>query len=438
MKLYVGNLGEDGIVKSTDLRPLFERFGAVSECECIKNYAFVHMDDEASASNAVAELNGTDVKGRHIKVEKSESKGPRKPSQKLFIGNIREGTTNDELREVFERYCTVIEADVIKNFGFVHIDAEVQRNKVNEILRELNGYNLKGNQIRVQLSTSGGRGGDRDGGGGGGRGPMGGGGGRMMGGDRFGGGGGRGGSMNRGGGGYSVGGPMRGHNGAFGGQGGYSNGGGGGGGSFGRAGGDPYPQQARPAYMRDPMGGGGGGGGYDQGAGGYGQQGFAAAPQAQVGGYERRIGGAALPPNMYGAGPGVSNQPALPAAGAPQMRQPDYGGMRNDPYYPPQQQQPMAAQPNPYGQGPDPYGQPQAQPAPYSYSTGAANPDMYSRRSPDGHMGGGYGQPQQQRGPPGGGGYQQQAVGGRPMGGGGGYGTGGSQQPQRGGGYRMY
>ena len=27
---------------------------------------------------------------------------------------------------MFERYCTVIEADVIKNFGFVHIDAEVQ------------------------------------------------------------------------------------------------------------------------------------------------------------------------------------------------------------------------------------------------------------------------------------------------------------------------
>ena len=177
--------------------------------------------------------------------------------------------------QVFERYCTVIEADVIKNFGFVHIDAEVQRNKVNEILRELNGYNLKGNQIRVQLSTSGGRG-DRDGGGGGGgggRGPMGGG---RMGGDRFGSGG-RGGSMSRGGGGgYSVGGPMRGHNGAFGGQGGYSNGGGGGGGSFGRAGGDPYPQQARPAYMRDPMGGGGGGGGgYDGGAGQYGGQGFA-------------------------------------------------------------------------------------------------------------------------------------------------------------------
>ncbi len=195
------------------------------------------MDDEAAANNAVEELNGADVKGRAIKVEKSESKGPRKPSQKLFIGNIREGTTNDELREVFERYTTVIEADVIKNFGFVHIDADAGRTKVNEILRELNGYNLKGNQIRVQLSTSGGRKGDDRGGMGGGMG-----GGRMMGGDRFGGGRGSFGGGGRGG--YSGGGPMRGHNGGFGG--GAHNGapgGGGGGGNFGRAGGDPYPQQ---------------------------------------------------------------------------------------------------------------------------------------------------------------------------------------------------
>jgi RNA-binding protein 4 len=143
------------------------------------------MDDENAATSAVAELNGSEINGRHLKVEKSESKGPRKPSQKLFVGNIREGTTNDEMREVFERYCTVIEADVIKNFGFVHIDADAGRAKVNEILRELNGYNLKGSQIRVQLSTSGGRKGDdsRGGmGGGGGGGGMGGGGGRMMGG----------------------------------------------------------------------------------------------------------------------------------------------------------------------------------------------------------------------------------------------------------------
>ena len=54
------------------------------------------MDDEPSASAAVQNLNGTSVKGRSIKVEKSESKGPRKPSQKLFVGNLAEGNITIE------------------------------------------------------------------------------------------------------------------------------------------------------------------------------------------------------------------------------------------------------------------------------------------------------------------------------------------------------
>lgn len=39
MKLYVGNLGDGGAVTSGDLRTLFEKYGEVTECECIKNYA---------------------------------------------------------------------------------------------------------------------------------------------------------------------------------------------------------------------------------------------------------------------------------------------------------------------------------------------------------------------------------------------------------------
>ena len=42
-----------------------------------------------------------------LQVEKSESKGPRKPSHKLFVGNLKEGTTSDELREIFEPHCKV-------------------------------------------------------------------------------------------------------------------------------------------------------------------------------------------------------------------------------------------------------------------------------------------------------------------------------------------
>jgi len=157
IKIFIGNLPDEGQVKNEDVRPLFEQFGAVSECEVIKNYGFVHMDDEEAGMRAISELNGYEVSGRKMKVEKSESKGPRKPSQKLFVGNVADGTTNQQLRELFETYSSVIEADTIpeKNYGFVHISADVGRGKVNQIVRELNGFELNGNRIRVQLSTSG-------------------------------------------------------------------------------------------------------------------------------------------------------------------------------------------------------------------------------------------------------------------------------------------
>jgi len=311
------------------LRPLFEAYGTVTECECIKNYAFVHMDDETAAEEAVRNINGTSVKGRNIKVEKSESKGPRKPSQKLFVGNLAEGTTDEQLRQLFERFAPVMEADVIKNFGFVHIDADAGKNKVNEILRELNGYNLNGSQIRVQQSTSGvrqkpGMGGDqcyrcgRDGHwskecpqfpdhpgpgphhGGAGYGSYG-----PPGRGRGGPGGGRGGPMR--------GGPPYGGRNMGGGQG-Y-----GGNPYGGRGGQDPYPPPPPPSYVRerDNYGngppGGYGGGGYNNANSSYnsGQGGYSGGPNSygggggSYGGEGNNYGGGGYnnPSGGYGPGP---------------------------------------------------------------------------------------------------------------------------------------
>ena len=78
----------------------------------------------------------------------------RGPSMKLFVGNLAEDTTAQDLRELFEKYTRVLEADVIRNYGFIHIDPEDGKDKLEIILRELNDYNLNGNEIRVQQSTS--------------------------------------------------------------------------------------------------------------------------------------------------------------------------------------------------------------------------------------------------------------------------------------------
>ena len=79
--------------------------------------SFVHFKSDSEGNNALSNLNGAVIKGRTIKVEKSESRGPKKPSQKLFVGNIKEGTTSEELKELFAKHCEVLEADVIRNYG---------------------------------------------------------------------------------------------------------------------------------------------------------------------------------------------------------------------------------------------------------------------------------------------------------------------------------
>lgn len=38
---------------------------------------------------------------------------------KIFVGNLADKTTADELRPHFEKYGKVVECDVVKNYGFV-------------------------------------------------------------------------------------------------------------------------------------------------------------------------------------------------------------------------------------------------------------------------------------------------------------------------------
>ena len=144
------------------------------------------MDSESSAQAAIQELNGHEMGGRRMKVEMSvgvnRDQRRGKTTQKLFIGNVADGTTDQQLRGVFADLCPVVEADVIdgKNFGFVHIDIESSpgsydgRLRIEQIINQVNGAEVNGNRLRIQASTNerergGGRGGRGRGGGRGGR-----------------------------------------------------------------------------------------------------------------------------------------------------------------------------------------------------------------------------------------------------------------------------
>ena len=72
---------------------------------------------------------------------------------KIFIGNLTEKTKSPDVRALFEKYGTILECDVIRNYSFVHIETSENQN-VNDIIRDLNGKVIDGQAITVQVSTS--------------------------------------------------------------------------------------------------------------------------------------------------------------------------------------------------------------------------------------------------------------------------------------------
>jgi cold-inducible RNA-binding protein len=95
-------------------------------------------------------------------------------AQKLFVGGIAFATTNEKLRELFTQSGTVMSATVVtdqstgqsRGFGFVEMSTSDEADKA---VQQLNGRDLDGRSLKVEISkpkTNGGGGGSRGGGGG--------------------------------------------------------------------------------------------------------------------------------------------------------------------------------------------------------------------------------------------------------------------------------
>jgi RNA recognition motif-containing protein len=94
-------------------------------------------------------------------------------AQKLFVGGIAFATTSEKLRELFTQSGTVMSATVVtdqstgqsRGFGFVEMSTTEEADKA---VQQLNGRDLDGRSLKVEISkpkTNGG-GGSRGGGGG--------------------------------------------------------------------------------------------------------------------------------------------------------------------------------------------------------------------------------------------------------------------------------
>jgi RNA-binding protein 4 len=84
------------------------------------NVYLQHMEHEEAGRDAIQNLNGYLVHNQAIKVEAATSrKGPQTPTTKIFVGNLTDNTKAPQVRALFAKYGTVLECDIVRNYGFV-------------------------------------------------------------------------------------------------------------------------------------------------------------------------------------------------------------------------------------------------------------------------------------------------------------------------------
>lgn len=77
MNIYVGNLSYQ--VDNDELRQTFERFGQVSQANVVMDkvsgrsmgFGFVEMPDKAAAEEAIKQMDGSELKGRAVRVNEA-------------------------------------------------------------------------------------------------------------------------------------------------------------------------------------------------------------------------------------------------------------------------------------------------------------------------------------------------------------------------------
>ena len=83
MNMYVGNLAFS--VSEEDLKEAFSPFGEIESIKVIKDkysgqssgFGFVEMPSNAEADKAIKTLNGSEMKGRAIKVNQAKPRGEK-------------------------------------------------------------------------------------------------------------------------------------------------------------------------------------------------------------------------------------------------------------------------------------------------------------------------------------------------------------------------
>lgn len=129
-------------------------------------YCFIQFADNISASLGMTFLNGRDFCGKIVKVNWATNSGPSGSggykilgnSVTIFVGDLDDELTDDELKQAFDPFGEIINAKVVrdpvtqksKNYGFIGFANKPDAEKA---IRDMSGAMLKRRPIKTNWAT---------------------------------------------------------------------------------------------------------------------------------------------------------------------------------------------------------------------------------------------------------------------------------------------
>lgn len=167
--IFIKNL--DHTIDNKALHDTFSAFGNILSCKVVmeengasKGYGFVHYETQEAADNAIQSVNGMMMNdqqvfvGPHIpkKERLAKLEEQRANFTNLYIKNINEDMTDEQLNEMFSKYGKIVSAAVKpdeqnpgKNKGFAFVNFE-EHAAAKVAVEELHDSEQQGKKIYVQ------------------------------------------------------------------------------------------------------------------------------------------------------------------------------------------------------------------------------------------------------------------------------------------------
>jgi len=145
--LYCGNVEYE--TRQSEIERLFGKYGKVDRVDMKSGFAFIYMEDEQDAEDAIRGLDGTEfgTQRRRLSVEwtKNADRGVRrsedgrrsvtdlKPTKTLFVINFDSYNTKvEDIERHFEPYGKLLNVRIRRNFAFVQYELQEDATKALE------------------------------------------------------------------------------------------------------------------------------------------------------------------------------------------------------------------------------------------------------------------------------------------------------------------